>query len=78
MTDFREILTDSRRMTAALKSIPLSEKERADMELLHNAQRGLPVKRDNGQRVRGPSVHSCSKIGANLTRHLMALDLWTK
>lgn len=69
MSDYREILTDSVRLTGALKSIPMSAKERADMELLYNAKLGLPVERDKGNRVRGPSVHSCSQIGSNLTRH---------
>lgn len=47
----------------------MTAKQRDDMALLYNAKRGLPVERDKGNRVRGPSVFSCSKIGADLTRH---------
>jgi predicted HNH restriction endonuclease len=70
MTDFREILADPLRLARALQAMQLSAKVKADMELLYDAKRGIPVDRDTTQRLRGPSVNSCSKVGVNLSRHL--------
>lgn len=69
MTDYHDILSDKRLLTQALESIQLSEKQREDMAMLHGAVRGVPVERDEGLRVRGDSVYSSSRIGANLSRY---------
>jgi hypothetical protein len=70
MTDFEELLRDTPRLATALQSVQLTAKEKSDLCQLYDAdERGIPVHRDKGQRARGDTVSSCSKVGAYLTRY---------
>ena len=69
MTDYHAILNDPKKIAAALKSVQMSDKERGDLIQLFGTRGGVHVTRDAGSRVRGDTVYSCSKVGANLSRH---------
>jgi len=71
MTDFHDLLSIPAELVAALKSVQtqMSEKEKGDLLQLYGARGGVYVTRDKGNRVRGDTVYSCSKVGAYLTKH---------
>lgn len=72
MAEFNSILNDPQALADALQSIriQLSPKQREDLRLLFAAANGVPVTRDDGSRVRGETIHSCSLIGGLLKKHL--------
>lgn len=69
MKTFTDYLNDPVRLTAALSSLVLSDKESADLETLYRNPGGVSVTRDSGSRVRGETVHSSSRIGKYLSSH---------
>jgi hypothetical protein len=70
METYRVLLTQPSVLAAALKSIQMSDKQLADLIALYGTRGGVHVTRDAGNRVRGDTVHSCSTVGALLTKHL--------
>jgi len=69
MNDFISHLMDTESFAKALESIQLTSKEKADLGELFANKRGILVTRDKGNRVRGDTVYSCSKIGKYLTAY---------
>ena len=67
MNDFATLLTDTGLLRKALRSIDLSARERADLSQLYWSAKGVQVTRDKNNRVRGDTVHTCSKVGSRLT-----------
>jgi len=47
----------------------MSDKDRGDLIQLVGTRGGIYATRDKGQRVRGDTVYSCSKVGRYLTDH---------
>jgi hypothetical protein len=71
VTDFYSLLKDTQGLAAALQSIQLNttDKQRSDLGQLYTTTDGFLTTRDKGNRVRGETVYSCSKIGSYLTAH---------
>jgi hypothetical protein len=71
MTEFFSLLKDTRGLAVALKSIRLkmTGKQFSDLGQLYTTTSGFLATRDKGNRVRGETVYSCSKIGGYLTGH---------
>ena len=71
MTDFYSLLEDTRGLAAALQSIQLktTDKQRLHLGQLYTTTGGFLTTRDKGNRVRGVTVNTCSKIGSYLTAH---------
>ena len=69
MHDFKELLGDAPSLANALRSLQLSAKEKSDLGTLYSCGSGISVKRDNGRRVRGETIYSCSKVGSKLTKY---------
>ena len=69
MNDYKACLKDTQLLAKALSSVQMSLKEKSDLGQLYADKSGVQVKRDKGNRVRGETVYSCSKIGAGLTAH---------
>lgn len=71
MTDFFPLLKDTRGLAAALQSIKpnMTDKQFSDFGQLYTTTGGFLTTRDKGNRVRGETVYSCSKIGSYLTAH---------
>ena len=69
MTYFLALLDSSKKLTAALKSVQMSDKERCDLIELCNFKGGISATRDKGNRLRGDTIYSCSKMGTYLTQH---------
>lgn len=69
MPDFQELLDKPRLLSVALKTVQMSEKERGDLIALYGTRGGVFSSRDAGNRVRGDTVYSCSKVGVYLTKH---------
>ena len=69
MTDFSKLLNDTKGLAEALSSIraKATEKQFNDLGQLYATKLGFLATRDAGNRVRGETVYSCSKIGAYLT-----------
>ena len=67
MHNFLSCLDDLKALTSALESIQLKPREKADLGKLYSMPDGVPVSRDSGNRVRGETVYSCSRIGKYLT-----------
>lgn len=72
MTDFLAVLKSPSHLTAALKAVrpELTARQLDDLGELYANSEGFQVVRDSGNRVRGPGVHSASRMGAYLTRQL--------
>ncbi len=66
---FYDILEKPRRLAAGIKGLQLSSKQQSDLAQLASTRGGIHVTRDSGQRVRGETVYTCSRVGAMLTRH---------
>lgn len=69
MKDFKSYLKDANLLAKALESIQMKPKEKSDLGELYMSKHGIPVSRDKGNRVRGETVYSCSRIGKYLTLH---------
>lgn len=69
MDDYKACLKDTELLAKALSSVQMSPKEKSDLGQLYIDKGGVVVTRDKGNRVRGETVFSCSKIGAGLTAH---------
>lgn len=71
MTDFYSLLKDTPGLAAALQSIKLktTNKQYSHLGQLYATTGGFLTTRDKGNRVRGETVYSCSKIGGYLTAH---------
>lgn len=66
---FSELLKDIPHIAKALASFELTMKEKNDLFQLYSSEHGVLATRDKGNRVRGETVYSCSKIGSLLTRY---------
>jgi hypothetical protein len=71
MTKFFSLLEDTKGMAAALQSIKpkMTDRQFSDLGQLFTTTDGVLTTRDKGNRVRGETVYSCSKIGSYLTMH---------
>jgi hypothetical protein len=70
MQKFEEILDDTAALSAALKQLTAAGKRLDALQLLHQAgEHGLPISRDAGNRIQGPTIWHCSRLGAELTLH---------
>lgn len=72
MPSLIEIVDNQARVSevaAVLRTLKLQPKLILDLEKLYFAKTGVPVSRDKGNRVRGETVWSCSRVGKVLSNH---------
>lgn len=68
-----EIISDVKnvpRLVQALRMLESEPKLVDALRQLYHATHGIPVSRDAGNRVRGPTISSCSRIGARISTAL--------
>lgn len=70
MKHFEQILENTTNLSAALKHLATPAKRVDALQLLNQAgEHGLPIDRDVGNRIQGPSIWHCARLGADLTKH---------
>jgi hypothetical protein len=70
MPHFEKILKDTPKMADALALFVSPGTRLEALQLLHQAgEHGLPIARDAVNRIQGPTVWHCSRLGTELSSH---------